>query len=57
MTLKVVMNKLIEILRDEISKSDINKENCLDIIRQIENDIWDMEHYILELESKINKLK
>lgn len=51
------MNKLIEVLRDEISKSDINRENCLDIIRQIENDIWDMEHYILELESKINKLK
>jgi hypothetical protein len=51
------MNKLLELLRDELNESNINKENCLDLLRCIENDLWKTESYIMELETKINKLE
>ena len=51
------MSELIESLREELNKSDINKDNCLDILYRIESQLWEMEDYSLELESKINKLQ
>lgn len=51
------MNELIELLREELSNETFNKENCMDFLSRIESELWVMEDYTLELESKVNKLE
>lgn len=51
------MNELIELLREELSNETFNKENCMDFLSRMESELWGMEDYTLELESKVNKLE